>query len=336
MSHFVLFVIGDDIEDQLAPYNEQDEKFCEFCDETEELQEEWKNRKVEHVKKLDTGEVDLVWGDKAKDWICGPKSPRIFDDRRVDSENLPEGFELVDIPVKEMYGSFEEFAEDWHGYRKNEQGLYGYHSNPNAKWDWYQVGGRWSGWLRIKPDAEGEVGSPGVFGKDEPRPDEHMFVDRLQIGDLDIEWMENYEREKAYKLYDELTVFKREYPLYKFWSECLAKVGEDYTIEQARAEYHAQPERDRKALNEVYQSFFGMDAGEILAMGREAYAESKVSSAFSPYAMLINGKWVAKGEMGWFGMSNDDHTQDDWDNQVRQYLKSLDPDIMLTVVDCHI
>lgn len=47
--------------------------------------------------------------------------------------------------------SFEFFVEDWFGYEKNEAtGKYGYWENPNAKWDWYEVGGRWEKLLKLK------------------------------------------------------------------------------------------------------------------------------------------------------------------------------------------
>lgn len=39
---------------------------------------------------------------------------------------------------------FETFVEDWSGAEKNEQGIYGRWTNPNKKWDWWEVGGRWN------------------------------------------------------------------------------------------------------------------------------------------------------------------------------------------------
>ena len=31
------------------------------------------------------------------------------------------------------------------------------------KWDWYVMGGRWSGWLPLKPGCAGVLGEPGVM-----------------------------------------------------------------------------------------------------------------------------------------------------------------------------
>lgn len=38
-----------------------------------------------------------------------------------------------------------------------------YRDNPNAKWDWYSLGGRWSGMIKVKKGKYGQHGSPGVF-----------------------------------------------------------------------------------------------------------------------------------------------------------------------------
>ncbi|AIY85262.1 hypothetical protein U729_3094 (plasmid) [Clostridium baratii str. Sullivan] len=44
---------------------------------------------------------------------------------------------------KEEYTDVDTFAKDYYGYKKHED-KYGYWENPNAKWDWYLIGGRWS------------------------------------------------------------------------------------------------------------------------------------------------------------------------------------------------
>ena len=51
---------------------------------------------------------------------------------------------LPAYPVRKFYRTLQAFAEDYLGCVYNEQeGKYGYYRNPNAKWDWFQIGGRW-------------------------------------------------------------------------------------------------------------------------------------------------------------------------------------------------
>ena len=85
MSHFVVVVVGDDVEGQLAPFNEQDEKYLEWQE----------------------ADVDAL------------------------DEFRKYGFGMT----------YAEYCEE-NGYklRGSKAGLM---RNPNAKWDWWCVGGRW-------------------------------------------------------------------------------------------------------------------------------------------------------------------------------------------------
>jgi len=55
----------------------------------------------------------------------------------------------------DLYETLDEFAEDWDGWRKHEvTGRFGRQTNPNSKWDWWTVGGRWNGGLETKDGQE--------------------------------------------------------------------------------------------------------------------------------------------------------------------------------------
>lgn len=54
-----------------------------------------------------------------------------------------KALELVtDYPVKSWYPSFEAYCDEHRGFVKASDGRWGYTCNPNAKWDWWQIGGR--------------------------------------------------------------------------------------------------------------------------------------------------------------------------------------------------
>src|SRR5690554_2079089 len=137
MSHFVVLVIGDDVDRQLAPFNEQPEADdphvkLVFNDQTEEFRKEYDERSIEIIKRPDGS------------WIF--------------AHNATEDIAPVSVKFSELYSTFEEFCKEWHGIEPNEQGRFGYLSNPNAKWDWYVIGGRWSGYFKALPGATGKVG----------------------------------------------------------------------------------------------------------------------------------------------------------------------------------
>ena len=63
---------------------------------------------------------------------------------------------------REKFESFEEcykaHGRDWNGnaYRKDEDGVWREYSksNPDAHWDWYEIGGRWAGKIQVKDGVE--------------------------------------------------------------------------------------------------------------------------------------------------------------------------------------
>ena len=66
-------------------------------------------------------------------------------------------------------------------------------------------------------------------------------------------------------------------------------------------------------------------------------SEIPIEKIETPYAFVTpDGEWVERGEMGWFGVGSNEMDKDEWDVRFREYLKTLDKDIILTQVDCHI
>ena len=111
MSHFVVMVIGNDVEEQLARYDESIE-----------------------VEKYSQGLVSNKEKDRMMSFYKKKGEFKDFDD------------------------CYAQFGEDWNNNRwvKNENGEYERFTtyNPDSKWDWYQIGGRWTGMLRLKDGAE--------------------------------------------------------------------------------------------------------------------------------------------------------------------------------------
>lgn len=73
-------------------------------------------------------------------------------------ENPEKWVEYFKQGYPEFWNSFEdtyaEFGDDWNGnsWRKDEKGVWAVYSeyNPDSKWDWYSVGGRWSNSIKTK------------------------------------------------------------------------------------------------------------------------------------------------------------------------------------------
>jgi hypothetical protein len=139
------------------------------------------------------------------------------------------------------------YPEEKGNWKIDDEGLYEMSAyNPHSKWDWYVIGGRWGGFLKMKPGRTGDLG---------PR---HSFDEPPALGGADI-----------------------------------ALVGD-------------------------------VDWEAMIAQDQECRT----------YAVVAEGAWKAKGEMGWFGMSRGD--RDDWTPWWQKFVLNLPADTPVTVVDAHI
>lgn len=179
MSHFTTLIIhkdGADIDEILAPFCETDENFFEFVDYTDEMKKEYYNDTVERIKMpdgkcYDTNEKMFIRKVSKDDYyrnMNGETPTRLngyisFGVNGLNTEYIlydyiEKGGVLVDVPVKEAM-TLGEYATEYCGYSKqdenvpDEEASFGYYCNPNAKWDWFQIGGRWNDYMKAKSGA---------------------------------------------------------------------------------------------------------------------------------------------------------------------------------------
>ena len=61
-----------------------------------------------------------------------------------------------------------------------------------------------------------------------------------------------------------------------------------------------------------------------------------MNDALTTYAVLKDGKWYERGQMGWFGISSNEKDPEEWSSNFYKLIDSLPEDTRLTIVDCHI
>lgn len=184
-------------------------------------------------------------------------------------------------------------------------------SNPNAQWDWYEIGGRWTDMLLNKDGT---------------------WCNELCKGDLDLEGMISLHLEEQLRRFDLYSiVFKgKEIPV---WNG-----GDD----AARTQYNNDPtivalrefERIVVKFDETMDLGFGCIHHMFCGGDREKFIEKERREAVLPYAMVVDGEWYQQGSMGWFGISTNENAE--WATEFRALLDKVDDDEWLTVVDCHI
>lgn len=343
MSHFTVLVIGDDVKGQLAPFQENNMgdcpgEFLAFVETETEMRDDYENKGTDRIVMPD-GTLRLPWDD------CF-KVPGSFG-FGSDTHKAPEHLERREVPFKETYATFEEYVADWCGdeERDPKMGVFGYWHNPSAKWDWYQVGGRWTGFFLAKKTAtEVAVGSPGLMT---PQP-EAGWVDQARKGDIDFEGMRG-DAEKTARWQYALVVGTLGYaPNHHPWSFYRndPSYGDGGAALFARREaYREQPtlKTARELLHEKAKSCSGkeeeflnwVELDEFLCT-EEEFVQRHRDQAISTFAVLKGKCWYEKGKMGWWGCVSDPKDEAEWLREFNLMLDTLDDDTLLTVVDCHI
>lgn len=209
-------------------------------------------------------------------------------------------------------------------------------TNPNKQWDWYQVGGRWSGMLVPK--------YPGltVIGEADQKTG---ACNSLHVKDLDMKSMKDRKWKKSNKSFDAWLNAQEGLPVARTWQDLLTAYGKD-KLEEAREAYGSQPRV--AALSrlgyysetvEVYPCVPGIDYEEVIQKARFDAGKKAAEQCLTPFAVLdarTSPKWYQRGKMGWFGMVSDEKDTDQWGKDVSALLESLNGDTVITVVDCHI
>lgn len=219
--------------------------------------------------------------------------------------------------------------------------------NPNGKWDWFVVGGRWQRSLISVPFApEGSLvrGEPGSFG-DNGNPvvdqEKRMYCDGGQVHALDFEFMRAEQARKGLERYDTWTEIVQKHGQPEAWADLCAhaELG-DLTWDEARQRYHTHPAikaaRGEFGKSDGIIGFLGSPEEEF-GTTREEFEQQQRNAALVGYALLtVGGNWTAPGHMGWFGTSSDGPGERDaFTIQANKYLDALSPDTWIVQVDCH-
>jgi hypothetical protein len=305
MSHFTVLVIGKNPEKQLEKYDE--------------------NLEVPEYEK------DLVSESEKASFLA---IYQVHDPKRTYAQITAEEAEVN--KTKSFDELYDQYGDDWNNnyWKKNANGEWGEYStySPNSKWDWFTLGGRWTGFFKPKDIKKSNVGNPGVFGH-RAAPG---WCDQAKKSNIDFEGMRDDAGAKAVERYNQIkTLFGGTIPkLDHKWSEYHLENGpfSGMSIEEKREHYHAQPAMlEVKKHPEELGWGFELDDYDCTV---EEFEQRARKSAIDVQSVVKDGIWYQSSDMGWFGISYNENAN--WEEEFNKLIDEAHPNTLFSLYDCHI
>ena len=367
MSHASVLIVTENkptesiIEELMLPYQEygatgEINQYVQWIDKTEELLNEYKNETRTVIKKTSDNSLHSPYLDKfyreptdeefvkikdfhnsevkylEKDWKDGKGY-------RAKVQHIPKGYEECEVTHEVFFNDFKEFLKDWHGYEEENfrDDRAGYYDNPNSKWDWYQIGGRYSGHFQAKNKEEADNGERSWTNSKE----DITGVDIIQKKNIDVDAMTEIAKNKTeecwnilLKYYPDLNKFPN-----KTWMDCVEEYEKDndtFNREEVRKNYENQENYDQEVISALEKELglFFQGAIDFFCKGeKDAFYKKMLYNQFGTFAIIKDKHWYQKGQLGWFGTST---TEDEnWEETFYEIFESIDDEHWLTIVDYH-
>lgn len=303
----------------MHPYGSESEDCYEFCDHTEEVQRRFSEDKTDAIRLPEGRLVDRydrrIWGKyKIIDgMVYEEKVGKLKQPKR--SHKAKKMKAVLDCSFRKIYKTMHEFATEYCCYDLDEETQgYGYYCNPNAMWDWYQIGGRWPATFLVKEDCDdysyGER-SWGNSDEEYPAPVGYKWVSGARKKDIQWDVM------KAWHLQTAKRHFK--------------------ALESMFVKRETEPEKYMRVKDGFVYSYFT----KIYEIGESEEAYLK-RHGFDPdrkyyvsFCDLIDeNEWIAEGDISARLSGEEEHLQT-WDETIQGFIDDLDEDDVLVSVDYH-
>ena len=319
MSHFVVYVFGENVREQMEPY-------CESS-------------------------TELVVTEPVRDFMAKNGIPvsdgEIFDKlKAMTQEEIIVLVSLEDLKygIGDFYRAGCTLCVTFDGGK-----LVGVNhlSNQGGKWDWYEVGGRWNRYLIPKEgysELYEKTTTDGLLEEIRKKlattpSKEDEVKDVVGANSLPLEGVD-WDRMVAEEVAEVLVIYDKYRAVV---GDELPPTWEDWLKRECPDQENLSKETYQKAsarYGELPGVKFFKDNGywvlpDWAFCERDQIEELVRNIRLPPFAFVINGEWYEKGRMGWFGMSDNHMTQGEWYQFFMEKMKELDPKTLITVVDCH-
>lgn len=348
MSHFTTLVIGEDPEALLAPYDENTEVESYRRYEEGEAEDYWwtgaMRRDLAGFRRIETEGVAAVraallaeFAERAMEWERD-KTPEKVAKELSDYRWAGERAQRIEAQPMTWATLADLYNERWHDedgerlYVDDEGRAYTMSTyNPKSKWDWYLLGGRWTGFFKLRDglDSRFLIGEPGTMT---PKP-RAGWADQVRKADIDFVGMRAQAEAEAISEHAKVRTILDGIAVPQRWPH-VREVMFPGDIEAARLFYREQP--GVKALREMDHwaddptAYYHLDAEDPAG----EYVAAKVAQCDIPFAILTADGWAEKGQMGWWAVVTDE--KDDWPDIARQIIDGAPDSALFSLYDLHI
>lgn len=215
MSHFTVLVIGPDPESQLAPFDENLELPRHLIQTKAQIIQEERKR----VEKY-----------KANTYAKYLENPEKYESECKNEEHI--AYLKNEFP-KKLNWTDEDFYKEGTEWNEpedfDEEGNIWGTSNEKAKWDWFQLGGRWTGAFVLKPNTSGTVGEYSLISGVRAEVDE---ADQAIKGDIDFDAMREKQIISARKNYRKFLAEPEDRKKAAMWMYGVKMIGDRIQTEE--------------------------------------------------------------------------------------------------------
>lgn len=280
MSHFCMWAVTktddqEELENVMQPYHEYEctgieDEYVILVDETNSLQES-----IDKYFYADKEEQDQTLEEWIEDWNgC---SNFFTEDENIDISD--DSYVVLSKDRTQLIKYFE-------------------YTNPNAKWDWWVIGGRWSN-----------------------------DQDMMKKSDFDYDaW---FEKEKQH--YTDL--WNLYHPLFEKHKDTLVEWNSNAeNINEMREAYYDQP-----LIKEIRANMDKYDLWDFnwrMKQSLEEYLDFELKTTSPCFGIVKEDGWYEKGKMGWWACVSNENP--DWNSDFKKLWDSIPDDYYIWNVDCHI
>lgn len=296
----------------LEPYQEEPkEEYLQFISQHEKKYEEWKNNSVEKVLSP-KGMMYNKWDERFR--------------TEIDEIKIPENYHIKEFKLLDLYDNFDDYMKEVYPYipKCSKNNKYGYWANPNTKWDYWNLGGRWSGLLTGEDITEN------------PENYEICYLCK-GTGYRNDHIAQSFRKEELFSCNGCSGFGKR----LKHPSSCIP-VQNQIQIKDFDADKLYQKQIQK--YSEIWDKTIHLDPKTRLEkykiedyFTKDMYLNMITKPLYKIHSLIYQNKWYEKGHTNWWKKDENDYiTEREWSEELMKLLKETDPQKWLTIIDCHI